>query len=112
MSAGKFPNRLNAQQYLYDWSSSGTLTFTHNLNLPKVQNQFPVMVVPIINENDTVATDEIRLGDNDRLAALVSHLVDADALVLLSDVEGLFNGPPERAGARLITEVQIGRAHV
>ena len=62
-------------------------------------------VVPIVNENDTVATDEIRLGDNDRLAALVAHLVRADALVLLSDVDGLYDGPPGKGGARLIPEV-------
>jgi len=62
-------------------------------------------VVPIVNENDTVATDEIRLGDNDRLAALVAHLVHADALVLLSDVDGLYDGPPSKAGSRLIAEV-------
>ena len=62
-------------------------------------------VVPIVNENDTVATDEIRLGDNDRLAALVSHLVHADALVLLSDVDGLYDGPPGKGEARLISEV-------
>ena len=62
-------------------------------------------VVPIINENDTVATDEIRLGDNDRLAALVSHLVHADALVLLSDVDGLYDGPPGKGGTHLISEV-------
>jgi len=59
-------------------------------------------VLPIVNENDTVATDEIRVGDNDRLAALVAHVVQAQALVLLSDVEGLFDGPPDRPGARLI----------
>jgi glutamate 5-kinase len=63
-------------------------------------------VVPIVNENDTVATDEIRFGDNDRLAALVAHVVQADALVLLSDVEGLYDGPPTRAGATLITDVR------
>ena len=62
-------------------------------------------VVPIVNENDTVATAEIRFGDNDRLAALVAHLVRADALVLLSDVEGLFDGPPGRGGTALIREV-------
>lgn len=62
-------------------------------------------IVPIVNENDTVATDEIRVGDNDRLAALVAHVVQADALVLLSDVPGLFDGPPERGNAELITEV-------
>ncbi len=59
-------------------------------------------VIPIVNENDTVATDEIRVGDNDRLAALVAHLVRAQGLVLLSDVDGLYDGPPTRGGARLI----------
>ena len=63
-------------------------------------------VVPIVNENDTVATDEIRFGDNDRLAALVAHVVQADALVLLSDVDGLYDGPPSALGARLIAEVR------
>jgi glutamate 5-kinase len=62
-------------------------------------------VLPIVNENDTVATDEIRFGDNDRLAALVAHLVQADLLVLLSDVDGLYDGPPSRPGARLVPEV-------
>ena len=62
-------------------------------------------VVPIVNENDTVATEEIRFGDNDRLAALVSHLVHADALVLLSDVDGLYTGPPSRAGSTRIATV-------
>jgi glutamate 5-kinase len=63
-------------------------------------------VVPIVNENDTVATSEIRFGDNDRLAALVAHLVHADLLVLLSDVDGLYDGPPSRAGSRLIPVVR------
>ena len=54
-------------------------------------------MVPIVNENDTVATNEIRFGDNDRLAALVAHLVGADALVLLSDVDGLYDGDPRTA---------------
>jgi glutamate 5-kinase len=62
-------------------------------------------VIPIVNENDTVATHEIRFGDNDRLAALVAHLVHADALVLLSDVDGLYTGRPGRPGARFIPEV-------
>ncbi len=62
-------------------------------------------VIPIVNENDTVATHEIRFGDNDRLAALVAHLVRADALVLLSDVDGLFDGDPRRPGAQLVDEV-------
>ena len=62
-------------------------------------------VVPVVNENDAVATDEIRFGDNDRLAALVAHLVGADALLLLSDVDGLYDGDPRRGGARHISEV-------
>lgn len=61
-------------------------------------------VVPIVNENDTVASSEIRFGDNDRLAALVAHLVKADALVLLSDVDALYDGPP-KDGAKRIPEV-------
>ncbi|GEL16825.1 glutamate 5-kinase [Pseudonocardia asaccharolytica] len=61
--------------------------------------------LPVVNENDTVATDEIRVGDNDRLAALVAHLLGADGLILLSDVEGLYDGDPRRAGSRLIAEV-------
>ena len=63
-------------------------------------------VVPIVNENDTVATSEIRFGDNDRLAALVAHLVHADLLVLLSDVDGLYDGPPSRPGAQLLPVVR------
>ncbi|GAA0634274.1 glutamate 5-kinase [Sporichthya brevicatena] len=62
--------------------------------------------VPIVNENDTVATHEIRFGDNDRLAALVAHLVHADLLVLLSDVDGLYDGDPRKPGATLISEVR------
>ena len=62
-------------------------------------------VVPIVNENDAVATEEIRFGDNDRLAALVAHLVRADALVLLSDVDGLYDGNPRKDGSRLVPEV-------
>jgi glutamate 5-kinase len=61
--------------------------------------------VPIVNENDTVATSEIRFGDNDRLAALVSHLVRADRLILLSDVDGLYDGNPSQPGTSLVPEV-------
>lgn len=64
-------------------------------------------VVPIINENDTVAVDEIKLGDNDNLAALVGVLVDAQLLVLLSDVDGLYTGDPRKdPGAVLIADVE------
>src|SRR6202012_4147152 len=62
--------------------------------------------VAIVNENDTVATNEIRFGDNDRLSALVAHLVGADALVLLSDIDGLYDSDPRKAnGTRFIHEV-------
>ena len=63
-------------------------------------------VLPVVNENDTVATEEIRFGDNDRLAALVAHVIRADALVLLSDVDALYDGEPHRAGSRRISEVR------
>ncbi len=53
-------------------------------------------VLPVINENDTVAVDEIKVGDNDNLAALVAHLIDADLLVLLTDVDGLYTGNPRQ----------------
>jgi glutamate 5-kinase len=66
-------------------------------------------VVPIVNENDTVATTEIRFGDNDRLAALVAVLVKADALVLLSDVDALYTLPPTEPGAVRIETVAYGQ---
>src|ERR1700742_1060120 len=55
--------------------------------------------VPVVNENDTVATEEIRFGDNDRLAALVAHVSRASALILLSDVDGLYDGDPRKGTA-------------
>lgn len=61
--------------------------------------------VAIVNENDTVATNEIRFGDNDRLSALVAHLTGADALVLLSDIDGLYDSDPRKSDARFISEV-------
>ena len=62
-------------------------------------------VVPVINENDTVGTQEIRFGDNDRLAALVALLIGADLLVLISDIDGLYDAPPAQAGAKRISDV-------
>jgi glutamate 5-kinase len=61
--------------------------------------------VPVVNENDTVSVDEIKFGDNDRLAALCTSLIEADALVILTDVDGLYDGDPA-AGAKLIPEVR------
>ncbi|KQP54709.1 gamma-glutamyl kinase [Agreia sp. Leaf283] len=65
-------------------------------------------ILPIVNENDTVATHEIRFGDNDRLASLVAELVQADLLVLLSDVDALYTRPPLEPGAILISHVPYG----
>ncbi len=62
--------------------------------------------LPIINENDTVATHELRFGDNDRLAALVAHLMRADALVLLSDVDALYDGDPAAEGTSVVNLVR------
>jgi glutamate 5-kinase len=80
---------------------------SHHRNAQRTLDQLLALgVVPIVNENDTVATDEIRFGDNDRLAALVAHLIRADALVLLSDVDALYSENPSRPGAIRITEVK------
>jgi glutamate 5-kinase len=66
-------------------------------------------VVPVINENDTVVTDEIKFGDNDTLAALVCNAIDADTLVILTDQQGLFNADPRKdASAKLISEAKAG----
>ena len=62
-------------------------------------------VVPIVNENDAVVTDDLRFGDNDRLAALVAHVVEASALILCTDVDGLYTAPPSSADSRLISTV-------
>jgi len=77
--------------------SNALRTFTRLLELG---------VVTIVNENDTVATHEIRFGDNDRLAALVAHLVQADALILLSDVDALYTAHPASPDARRIELVE------
>ncbi len=65
-------------------------------------------VVPVINENDAVATEEIRFGDNDTLAALVTNLVEADLLIILTDQQGLFTGDPSvHPDAKLISEISV-----
>ena len=80
------------QQYLH---ARGTL-----------QRLLELGVVPVVNENDAIADDEIRFGDNDRIAALVAHLVDADLLVLLTDAPGLLTADPRLdSSASLIEEI-------
>ena len=70
-----------------------------------LERLFELKALPIVNENDTVATTEIRFGDNDHLAAMVSTLIGADALVLLSDVDGVYDVPPTNPEAKLISNV-------
>ena len=79
----------------------------HYRNAYRTLDQLLAMgAMPVVNENDTVATAEIKFGDNDRLAALVAHLVRADLLILLSDVDGLYDGDPSRPGSSRIAEVR------
>ena len=82
---------------------------THRTNaLRTIERLLGLGIIPIVNENDTVATQEIRFGDNDRLAALVSELVGADLLVLLSDVDALYSHPPTDSRAQRIDAVTYG----
>ncbi|MBC9926789.1 MULTISPECIES: glutamate 5-kinase [unclassified Leucobacter] len=82
---------------------------THRGNAKRsLERLLQLRILPIVNENDTVATHEIRFGDNDRLAALVARLVDADTLVLLSDVDALYTAPPTEKGAKRIARVPYG----
>ncbi|NLA64484.1 MAG: glutamate 5-kinase [Leucobacter sp.] len=81
----------------------------HRVNAKRaLERLLELGILPIINENDTVATHEIRFGDNDSLAALVARLLGADQLVLLSDVDALYTAPPEVAGATRIKHVPYG----
>ncbi|WP_371864507.1 glutamate 5-kinase [Gordonia crocea] len=83
---------------------------SHHANAQRTLDRLrSLRAVAVVNENDAVATNEIRFGDNDRLAALVAHLAGAEALVLLSDIDGLYDGDPRKATAdrpvRFIEEV-------
>ena len=79
---------------------------TYRNALNTISRLFRLGVIPIVNENDTVATHEIRFGDNDRLAALIAHLVRADALILMSDVDALYTAHPDTPGAERIDRVE------
>ena len=82
---------------------------THRSNARRAMERLlGLRILPIVNENDTVATHEIRFGDNDRLAALVAELIGADALVLLSDIESLYTRPPDLPGAEPIDHIAFG----
>ena len=88
-------------------SADDLMRRTHYRNAQRTLDRLLELgVLPVVNENDTVATDEIRFGDNDRLAALVAHVTRAKALVLLSDVDGLYDGDPRRGAAQRIAEVR------
>jgi len=83
-------NKQKCAQILLTWDD-----FDNRIRYNNARNTLHVMmewgVIPVINENDSISTDEIKFGDNDKLSALVASLVQADLLVLLSDVEGLYN---------------------
>ena len=88
-------------------SADDLMRRTHYRNAQRTLDRLLELgVLPVVNENDTVATDEIRFGDNDRLAALVAHVTHAKALVLLSDVDGVYDGDPRRGAAQRIAEVR------
>ncbi|TNE65662.1 MAG: glutamate 5-kinase [Alphaproteobacteria bacterium] len=71
-----------------------------------VECLFDSGIVPIVNENDTVTTEELRVGDNDRLAAKVAQMIQADHLILLTSIDGLYDRPPGEKGARFIEKLQ------
>ena len=72
-----------------------------------IERLLEIGVVPIINENDSVATSEIRFGDNDQLAAKVARLLSADLLILLSDIDSLYTRPPNEPGARRLETIGV-----
>jgi glutamate 5-kinase len=98
------PFKIVAGQVLLTTADLETPTSRSNAQRA-MERLLSLRVMPIVNENDTVATQEIRFGDNDRLAALVAQLVHADALVLLSDVESLYTKPPTEPGAQPIDTI-------
>ena len=96
--------------YLYDRYFSEYNSLDDPESRRNVHNTFETLLemgaIPIVNENDTVATDEIRVGDNDTLSAIVAKIIGADALVILTDIDGLYSADPARdPSAVLVTEV-------
>lgn len=94
-------------QVLLTASDAGRRDRTRNAQRT-LEKLIQLRIIPIVNENDTVATSEMRFGDNDRLAAIVAALTGADALYLLSDVDGLFDRNPAEPGAKFVDEVRTG----
>jgi len=101
------PFRIGAGQVLLTTADLENPTSRSNARRA-VERMLGLGVIPIVNENDTVATQEIRFGDNDRLAALVAQLIQADALVLLSDIEALYTKPPTDPDAEPIDVIAAG----
>lgn len=84
-----------------------------NINAKNTFNAlFNCGVIPIVNENDTIATDEIKIGDNDMLSAYVARLIGADLLIILSDIDGLYDRDPALEGAKLISRVYNVDEHI
>lgn len=100
-------NGLNVAQLLLTWddlSNRNRYSNAHNTLIELFQNK----VVPIINENDTVAVDEIKFGNNDTLGVLVTHLCEADLLIVLTDTDGLYDEDPRlNPKAKLIHEIEV-----
>jgi len=114
---GRLMARYQVALEAHDWIAGQVLLTSEDLDGAEtrenakqaIERMFELDVLPIVNENDTVATAEIRFGDNDRLAAMVATLVEADALILLSDVDALYSAPPSEAGAKKIDIVHYGQ---
>jgi len=92
-------------QILLTWDDFRNKRRLRNL-MNTINGLISMGIVPIINENDTIAVDEIKFGDNDTLSALVAKYMQADLLVLLSDIDGLYSGDPSSKGSKLITGVK------
>lgn len=91
--------------------------FENSLRLKNAQNTFERLIemgaIPIVNENDTVSTEELEFGDNDTLSAMVAAITNADALIILSDIDGLFEEDPRKnPDARLISRVCTIDSHI
>lgn len=109
--------RYQASLEKFNWIAGQVLLTSDDLSADETRNNarhaidrlVSLGVLPIVNENDTVATAEIRFGDNDKLAAMVAVLLEADALILLSDVDALYTAPPSTPGATRIDVVGFGQ---